>query len=397
MERRTSRTLPAVGHKMPLVAVFSGLLKGTEQLDIGMFNNAAEIIHTSSGSAALVLSLEACKLASRRRKVIIPAYTCPSVLAAVEKTGLQAVLCDLAPGKLSIDNQRLEDLLDGDTLAVVYVHLFGLDRRVNIDRKMIKDAGVWLIEDAAQAFGNMEGDIPIGSDGDLTILSFGRGKPLSALHGGAVIVNSSDLREYVHEAWRKWGTPQPMWFCIYYRVLLVAYTILFHPKFFGLPSKLPWFRIGETIYIDQISVHEMDKSAKCVLNLLIKNRSEIQHIRSRIAKQYLKKLMPYARHFSYMPSIEDLGTGPIRFPLCFQLEQHKTKCLERLTNLRLGASGSYPFVLNAQPGVPDYVARQGPFPSAQALATGILTLPTHDHVRERDISAIIKIIEEMTL
>ena len=388
------RTLPAVGHKIPWLSFISLFANDKRKIDLRIFSNAYETFYVSSGSAALVVALYACKLASpSKKKVIIPAYTCPSVLAAIEKTGLQAVLCDLGAGLLDINIGQLEKLLDENTLAVVYVHLFGLDQTALKVKKIVHDAGVLLIEDAAQAFGNRSDNKFIGNEGDISILSFGRGKPISALHGGAIIINRNSLIGFVRKSLKNLLKPLPIWFGTYYRILLFAYLILFRPKLFGIPQQLPWFRIGETIYEGDITVSKMAEPAMKVMGQLFEKRKEIQKTRMEVAKNYFKKLNHYSELFLFFPKLSEIKTGPLRFPFVLKNYELKEKCLEILTQNRLGASCSYPTPLNKQHGVPGYVTAQGPFPNATKIAEGIITLPTHEFVSNRDIESIIKMIE----
>ncbi len=395
MSLRISRTLPAVGHKMPLKALLKGWFPGRVGLHLGLFKEAAGIIYTSSGSAALVVALRACSKVSSRRKVIIPAYTCPSVLAAVEASGLEAVLCDLAPGTLGMDEHALSRLIGEDTLAVIYVHLFGLDIRSARVAELAGNAGAWLIEDAAQAFGNHAGGLLLGSDGDLAVLSFGRGKPLSALHGGAVVIHNTALAESVRDAFGQLAQPLPGWFGIYYRVLIAAFRLLFDPRWFGLPQALPWLRIGETYYNDRVPVHGMAAAAGRVLKALLAERETIQKNRARVAASYLDRLRDARRLFDFFPEGGTLATGALRFPLVFKRKELRTVCLDRLSGMGLGATGSYPVPLNLQAGVPEYVAAQGPFPNAQRVADGILTLPTHEYVTNQDVALITSTILEL--
>src|SRR5687767_9164577 len=56
-----------------------------------------DVFLVSSGTAALTLTLMALKSLSPRTEVVIPAYTCFSVPAAVLKAGLRPVPCDIDP------------------------------------------------------------------------------------------------------------------------------------------------------------------------------------------------------------------------------------------------------------------------------------------------------------
>lgn len=389
------RTLPAVGNRLPIRMMLSSFADGEEHLKLRPFENAPATIFTSSGTAALIVALDACRRTSPRRKVIIPAYTCPSVLAAVEQAGLTAVLCDLAPGRLALDREQLSSLLDEDTLAVVYVHLFGLDSEADKIGKLIRAAGAWMIEDAAQAFGNHRDGRFLGSEGDLTVLSFGRGKPVSVLHGGAVVVNNPRLVKSTQEAFERLAAPLPHWFGSYYRVLVAAYAFLFDPKWFGLPQALPWFRIGQTVYIRHTPVHAMAMAAMRILKPMLSNHSLLMDTRARVAAKYLQRLREQSAVFEFLPTSVEISTGPLRFPVVFREKNLKTECLSKLSDLRLGATGSYPVPLHRQSGVSDRVAAQGPFPNAEAIARGILTLPTHEYVTDPDIALITDTICEL--
>lgn len=387
----TFRALPPVGHKIPFRPLTRALgFNSKKNLNHLNFGNASSAYYTSSGTAALVVALSACKRRSSRRKVILPAYTCPSVLSAVEQSGLQSVLCDLAPGSLGIDETQLSRLLDQDTLAVIYVHLFGLDRNVPPIGDMVRDAGALLIEDAAQAFGVKTKEGRIGNSGDLAVFSFGRGKPLSTLHGGVVIVNSEELLHEVRASYAELIAPLPKWFGLYYRILLLAYSLLFNPKWFGLPQALPWFGIGETVYIDKTAMHAMYHQAKQLLHDMVPTTGYIQKCRSNIASYYLKRLNDFKTSFIFLPAENEISTGPLRFPVVLKNYQHKATALKELTQSRMGVTGSYPMTLNLQKGVPDYITAQGPFKNAECIARGILTLPTHELVTIEDADMIIK-------
>ena len=91
----------------------------------------ADFIHvpavqiTCSGTAAQIITLTTLKKQNPRRKVILPAYTCPLVALAILHCGLQPVLCDLQPDHFDLDHDRLAALCDANTLAIIATHLAG--------------------------------------------------------------------------------------------------------------------------------------------------------------------------------------------------------------------------------------------------------------------------------
>jgi len=80
----------------------------------------------SSGTAALTMALIALRDLSERTDVIIPAFTCYSVPAAVLTAGLRPVLCDVEPSTFDFDYAQLATTLTDNTLSVVAHHLFGV-------------------------------------------------------------------------------------------------------------------------------------------------------------------------------------------------------------------------------------------------------------------------------
>ena len=77
----------------------------------------------SSGRAALTLALRALHDLSPRTSVVIPAFTCFSVPAAIVRAGLNVVGCDIDTATLDFDDQELARVLERERpLAVVATH-----------------------------------------------------------------------------------------------------------------------------------------------------------------------------------------------------------------------------------------------------------------------------------
>ena len=67
------------------------------------------------------------------------------------------------------------------------VHLYGVPADPEPVRAALAGAGAVLIEDAAQGAGASLRGRPLGGFGDLSVLSFGRGKGNTAGRGGALL------------------------------------------------------------------------------------------------------------------------------------------------------------------------------------------------------------------
>lgn len=406
------RSLPPVGHPIPLWPILRTLFsRKNDQRPLFIdYRTPDAVFPVSSGSSALLLAMMALKSISTRRTIILPAYTCPSVLAAAIRAGLKPCFCDLEPDSLRMDPNQLETLVGADTLAIVGIHLFGLSENIEAIRSIAHRWGAYLLEDAAQAFGTLAASgftkggaksvvnraARLGELGDIGILSFGRGKPLSLLSGGAVVVNRSELAPYVHEVYRTVPSNSRTAFHLKYLPVLIGYSLLFHPRLFWIPECLPWFGIGETVFSLDIAVARMDPTVSRLGNLMISRFEEICEKRRMKADIFADALAPLETFFRFLPSATDLETPLLRFPLMFRSPQTRDIAMARLKEAGLGASGSYPVPLHQVRGTEPFIGGGMRYPEAEAVARRILTLPLHEFVTDKDVKRIVQIIANTT-
>ena len=137
---RIGRTLPPTAAPVgchEVLAGAAGLIAGNRSFDRLAAEIRAElgvdrVFLVSSGKAALTLTLSAiASLSPARRNVVIPAFTCFSVPAAVLQAGLQPVVCDVDVETFDFDYAQLASLLDEHMLCVVANHLFGIPAAVD--------------------------------------------------------------------------------------------------------------------------------------------------------------------------------------------------------------------------------------------------------------------------
>src|SRR5262249_11056928 len=102
---RIRRTLPPAAALLGLGdllhglagAIRSGRPAGRLEGELREHFGVRHVFLVSSGTAALALILTSLKRLSSRREVVLPAYTCFSVPAAVERAGLAIRLVDVDP------------------------------------------------------------------------------------------------------------------------------------------------------------------------------------------------------------------------------------------------------------------------------------------------------------
>jgi dTDP-4-amino-4,6-dideoxygalactose transaminase len=149
-----------------------------------------------SGTACLLIALHTLSdLQPARRRVVVPAFTCPLVAIAVQQAGLELQLCDLKRGHYDMDPAALRAACDERTLAIVPTHLAGRVADVDDAVAVARSVGAYVIEDAAQALGARRGDgISVGLTGDIGFFSLAAGKGLSIYEGGLLLARDPVLR-----------------------------------------------------------------------------------------------------------------------------------------------------------------------------------------------------------
>lgn len=146
----------------------------------------------SSGTIAVELALRGVGVKAGD-EVLIAAYDFPGNFRAIEAIGARPVLVDLLPNNWLMDFSKLELAVNDSTQAIVASHLHGHIADMNELRAIATRRNLSIVEDACQVPGAIFQGRPSGSFGDVSALSFGGSKLLSAGRGGAILSNDSAI------------------------------------------------------------------------------------------------------------------------------------------------------------------------------------------------------------
>ncbi|MBI5200362.1 MAG: DegT/DnrJ/EryC1/StrS family aminotransferase [Elusimicrobia bacterium] len=141
----------------------------------------------SSGTAAVHLALELAGV--KGGEVITTPLTSPATSRAIRYAGAEPVFCDVEEDTGNLDPRRVAERLGRRARAIVAVHFNGHPCDMDALRRLARERGVPLIEDACASapLGSAYKGKPLGGLGDFGCFSFGR-KVLTTLDGGAVLV-----------------------------------------------------------------------------------------------------------------------------------------------------------------------------------------------------------------
>ena len=121
------------------------------------FTGAAHAVATSSCTTALHLAVAALGLRPGD-EVIVPAFTWVSTPNVVEYMGARPIFCDVDLATFNIDVDQVADRITERTVGIIAVHLFGLCADLDPLLAIARDRGLWVVEDAACAFGAWYGE-----------------------------------------------------------------------------------------------------------------------------------------------------------------------------------------------------------------------------------------------
>lgn len=152
----------------------------------------------SSGTDALLLALMAREVGPGDA-VFVPGFTFPATAEAIALLGATPVLVDIEADTFALDPKRLAEAVDElpshlRPAGVLPVDLFGLPCDHRAIGAVARDAGMWVVADAAQSFGAQRDGRPVGAQAPLSATSFFPAKPLGCYgDGGAVFTTEEHL------------------------------------------------------------------------------------------------------------------------------------------------------------------------------------------------------------
>jgi dTDP-4-amino-4,6-dideoxygalactose transaminase len=148
-------------------------------------------VGVANGTDALTIALSALGVGPGD-EVVMPSFTFYATAEAALVLGARPAFCDIDPETFCVTRATVEAALTEHTKAIVPVHLFGNVAPVS----ELRDLGVPVVEDAAQAAGASLGGTKAGALGDVATFSFFPSKNLPCIgDGGAVATNDDELAE----------------------------------------------------------------------------------------------------------------------------------------------------------------------------------------------------------
>lgn len=394
---RIRRTIPPTAapiNPIDLMHGFGGLFSNGQKCretlegEIREYFGVKLAVFVSSGKAALTLILLALKQLSKRKRVLIPAYTCYSVPSAILKAGLEVALCDIDPATFEFEPRSLETSIDEETLCVIPSHLFGIASNMDLIDRLCRERGVYIVEDAAQAMGSVYRDRKLGTIGDAGFFSLGRGKNITCGSGGIIVTNSPQIALAIERLCFQLEVPG-FWETVNDYLQLLIMAIFVHPSVYWLPANLPFLKLGETRFYSDFPVKKISAMKVGCLRDWSRRLESANQARSGVS-DYFRQQLPWDT------STVRSATSYLRFPLLMENRETRDQVYHRARNMGLGFSRMYPAPINEIDEIKTLFDGRK-FPGAKRVADGILTIPTHYLMAERDKEAICTLLQSFDM
>ncbi len=311
-------------------------------------------VGVSNGLDALRLMLRA-DIARGRLKpgdsIIVPANTYIATVLAIRDAGLTPVLADPDEHTMNLTGDALRKALTPDVRAVMTVHLYGAPAYDAEMARVIKEHGLRLYEDNAQAIGATAYDgRPTGSLGAAAAFSFYPTKNIGALgDAGAVTTDDAELARTVRML-ANYGSEQR-----------------YHNVYEGFNCRL-----------DTIQAAMLGVKLTHLPEVTARRREMAALYDSLIVNPLIKTPVPVPGHVYHHYVIRT---------------EQRDRLKDFLSRRGIPTDILYPTPVHMQPCY-SFLSEQGSLPASEKVARSVLSLPLAGHLSNEDIHKVVAAVNE---
>ena len=308
-------------------------------------------VGVNSGTDALIIALKALKIGPGDEVITVPnSYV--ATAQAISLVGAKPVFVDVERTTMNMDLNKVKNVINENTKAVIPVHLFGFPVDIFKLRKIVGD-DIYIVEDCAQSHGATVGEHLTGSMGDVNCFSLHPAKVLASLgDSGVITTNNESLYEK----------------CLLYRN-------------FGLEDRDSTILIGYNSRLDNIYAAIMYKKLDIIqdsLNRRLNNASIYYNELSTLSKLTLP------------PNID--GYKNVHNFFVIRTDNRK-ELIDYLLSQSIETKVHYPIPIHLQKCYQDLGYSIGDFPNAEDDAKTMLSIPVAEHLGQDQISFVSKKIK----
>jgi len=344
-----------------------------------------EAVAVSSGTDADILALAVLHDfgAKYGDEVILPALSFVATGNAVLHAGFKPVFVDIERETLNINPKKIEEKITEKTRAILPVHLMGKPADMDIINEIAKKYNLYVIEDAAEAYGAVYKGRNIGTLGDLAAFSTYLAHMISTVEGGVVVTNRSDFAEIL----RSLRTHGRACKC---KICTLNVKGGYCPKRFqyGEDIRFLFERIGYSSKMNEL------EAAVGLGNLDIYN--EILEKRRKNWRNLVRKFEKFEPYLTTIKEREDEKIGPHAFPIIIQegAPFNRNQLVDYLEKNEIETRSLFSSMPTQCQGFSFLGYKLGDFPNAEYIGNNGLHIGVHQDLNEEHIDYFIEKIEE---
>jgi perosamine synthetase len=336
----------------------SGELVEKLEQSLSRFLNISYCINLSNGTAALHTALKSLEIGPDDEVITSP-FTFISSASSILMAGAKPVFADIEERTFLIDPAEIKKRTTKKTKAIIVVDLFGQMADYQKIHSLVKNKGIFIIQDACQALGAKQGQNSIGYLADLTILSFYATKLIAAGEGGALLTNNRRLAQKAK----------------------IFSHLGFNPK---NPEKI--YEIGFNYRMTEIQAAILLSQLPKIEKILKQRVENVQYLNQKLSS--IEGIVT--------PLVEDqnfhtFSQYTIKVKKPYPLTRNQL--LKKFIEAKIEAKVYYPLPLHLQPLFDNLGYKKGDLPNAEKAANEVLSLPVHSSVTKEELNKIIDIVK----
>ena len=204
--------------------------------------------------------------------VLITSLTCYAVVEAVKSAGFTPVFADVDPKTLHFNGEMIEKAFKKhkDIKAVIVQNNLGYPADIKSIKSSVRKHNLVLVEDLAHCAGiSYKDGKEAGTVGDFAALSFGKGKSIDTISGGALVIRSREITYVERGRYKTKEVKLPK-----APMKRPKFGDRFRDRFYPLFGKMIrffyFFRLGRLFTSFLLKTHQIKRSADANLDLKVK-------------------------------------------------------------------------------------------------------------------------------